>query len=94
MPVDRETLVSQFGDAADAGNATVLVGAGLSRSAGFPDWKELMSVPKREAKIPKTITDLPRIAEYYAQDTQLGMERLHAKVGELIISKSASVPRR
>jgi hypothetical protein len=92
MPVDREMLVSQFGEAADAGNATVLVGAGLSRSAGFPDWKELMRGPKREAKIPSRVTDLPLVAEYYAQDVALGSKRLHAKLGELIISKSASQP--
>jgi hypothetical protein len=90
MPVDRETLVSEFGGAADAGNATVLVGAGLSRSAGFPDWQELMRGPKREAKIPSRITDLPLVAEYYAQDIALGSSRLHAKIGELIVRRSAT----
>ena len=90
MPVDRETLVSEFGGAADAGNATVLVGAGLSLNAGLPNWQQLMSGPKREANIPRGITDLPLVAEYYAQDVALGSDRLYAKIGQTIIEKSAA----
>ncbi|WP_165400097.1 SIR2 family protein [Motilibacter rhizosphaerae] len=90
MPVDRETFVSRFGGAADAGNATVLVGAGLSRRAGLPDWNDLMKGPRREAKVPASVRDLPLVAEYYSQDVALGRDRLQARVGALITAKSGS----
>ena len=61
--VDEEKFVEEYGTAAYAGNASVLVGAGLSRAAGLPDWNELMRPLRRRAGIPSHERDLPLVAE-------------------------------
>jgi hypothetical protein len=40
--VDRSTFVQRWTEALEKGSASVFVGAGLSRSAGYPDWRTLL----------------------------------------------------
>lgn len=54
----------------------MLVGAGLSRGAGLPDWSELLEVPRARVGIPHGVRDLPLVAEYYEQDPQGGRDSL------------------
>ena len=42
MPVKKEELIKNYSKAIREGNAAVFGGAGLSRSSGFVDWKELL----------------------------------------------------
>ncbi len=76
VPIDAYDLVDRFGAAAEAGVAAMPVGAGLSRGAGLPDWKELLEVPRERVGIPRGVRDLPLVAEYYEQDPQGGRDSL------------------
>ncbi len=76
MPIDAYDLVDRFGAASDAGVAAMLVGAGLSRGAGLPDWNRLLEVPRERVGIPGVVRDLPLVAEYYEQDPQGGRDSL------------------
>lgn len=40
--MDRATFVQRWAEALEKGSASVFVGAGLSRSAGYPDWRTLL----------------------------------------------------
>lgn len=58
-----DELVREFGAAIDARQASLLVGAGLSRGAGFPLWEDLVKGAAVRARIPK-VDDLPLWAQY------------------------------
>ncbi len=57
MPIDAYDLVDRFGAAAEAGVAALLVGAGLSKGAGLPDWNDLMKMPRERAQVPDSVRD-------------------------------------
>ncbi len=40
--MDRSTFVRRWEEALEKGSASVFIGAGLSRGAGYPDWKTLL----------------------------------------------------
>ena len=45
-------------------NASVFVGAGLSQSAGYPGWGDLLAKPRENADIAADLSDLPLVAQY------------------------------
>ena len=47
MVIKKEEFIKKYVKALREGNAAVFAGAGLSRSSGFVDWKELVSLLKR-----------------------------------------------
>jgi hypothetical protein len=58
-----DELVQSFGGAIDARQASLLVGAGLSREAGFPLWEDLVGGAAAQVGIPK-VEDFPLWAQY------------------------------
>jgi hypothetical protein len=61
-----------------AGTASLFIGAGLSQSAGYPGWGELLDPIRSDAQIPPDLDDLPLVAEYYIQQLPGGRDRLNA----------------
>jgi predicted Rossmann-fold nucleotide-binding protein len=79
--MDMAAFVAGFGQAIEERRATVLVGAGLSRGAGYPDWAGLLSPLCDELGLP-ALEDLPLLAQYI--ENTLGRERLVAAVCDAI----------
>lgn len=79
--MDKAAFVTGYGQAIEQRRATVLVGAGLSRGAGYPDWAELLSPLCDELGLP-AVEDLPLLAQYI--ENTVGRERLVAAVCEAI----------
>lgn len=74
----RSELLATFGAACDNRNAVVFIGAGLSLSAGLPTWEKLLTSPREELGLPRTLNDYPLLAEYIATDPQYGRPKLDA----------------
>lgn len=89
MPVTQDELVRQFGPMVLAGTASLFVGAGLSQSAGYPGWGELLDPVRSDASIPDDLNDLPLVAEYYIQQLPGGRDRLNAHLLASLSSVSA-----
>lgn len=85
MPIALHELVDDFGAAVLAGNGSLFVGAGLSKSAGLPDWNDLLKEPRTRASIPGKLTDAPLVAEYIANSPEVGREGLHAHTLRVIV---------
>jgi NAD-dependent SIR2 family protein deacetylase len=81
-------LIDEFGRAAEIGNATVFVGAGLSRGSGLPDWSELLQGPADAAEVPMG-TDLPLVAEYVLQTGVVNRTQLELHIQTQIEMKGA-----
>ena len=62
--MEPSELIAEFGRCVERHAATVLVGAGLSRDAGFPDWAGLLK-PVRERLELDDAVDLTLLAQYY-----------------------------
>lgn len=54
----------------------MLIGAGLSRGAGYPDWNELMEPFREKADISPDEKDLPLVAQYFEQSEAGGRRAL------------------
>jgi hypothetical protein len=80
MTISERELQQLYGSAATAGNAALFVGAGLSLSAGFPSWKQLLEKPRQDAKIPDDLQDLPLVAQYYVQTMPGGRQALESHI--------------
>lgn len=62
--MEASGLIASFGQYVDNREATVLVGAGLSRDAGYPDWSGLLERVRDALKLAE-LDDLPLLAQYY-----------------------------
>jgi hypothetical protein len=74
-------FIARYGQAVEQRRATVLVGAGLSLAAGYPDWAALLHPLREEFSLPD-IKDLPLLAQYV--ENSLGRARLVAAMCESI----------
>jgi hypothetical protein len=88
MSLSERDLLRQYGEAATAGNAALFIGAGLSASAGYPGWTKLLKEPRKQARIPDSLQDLPLVAEYIVQSLPGGRETLEHH----ILSALGAVP--
>ena len=61
--MEASRLIASFGRYVDNREATVLVGAGLSRDAGYPDWSGLLQTVRE--KLQQPLNDLPLLAQYF-----------------------------
>lgn len=61
--MDRDEFVQAFGGAIEAGQASLLIGAGLSSDARYPGWKELLDPVAQKLDVP-AVADLPQWAQY------------------------------
>ena len=51
--MEPSRLIASFGQYVDNREATVLVGAGLSKDAGYPDWSGLLEKVTPISEIPQ-----------------------------------------
>jgi predicted Rossmann-fold nucleotide-binding protein len=79
--MESSEFVASFGDYVDARSATVFVGAGLSQSVGYPDWKTLLDPLRLELGI-EELEDLPQLAQYFVDGVDDGRARLVAHLIE------------
>ena len=61
--MDREAFVEDYGVAIETGQASLLIGAGLSVGAGYPEWAELLEPIAEKFQVP-AMADLPLRAQY------------------------------
>lgn len=74
--MEASRLIASFGQYVDNREATVLVGAGLSRDAGYPDWSGLLEKVRDELQLPD-LDDLPLLAQYYTSEhSEADLQRL------------------
>jgi hypothetical protein len=66
--MDQDQFVEEFGAAIDAGQASTLVGAGLSSGTGYPGWGELVEAVAGRFGVPIG-ADLPLVAQYIENQT-------------------------
>ena len=62
--MEASRLIASFGQYVDDREATLLVGAGLSRAVGYPDWSGLLKTVRDALELPD-LDDLPLLAQYY-----------------------------
>lgn len=67
MEISKENLIKKYSKALDAGSAAIFAGAGISRPAGYVDWKGLLrSVAEQiQLDVDKEKHDLVSLAQYY-----------------------------
>ena len=66
MAVTKEILIKDYSRAIHEGNAAIFAGAGLSRSSGYVDWKELLKPLAQEINlVVEKEHDLLAVAQYY-----------------------------
>lgn len=87
--ITQEMFTEEYGAAVYAGNASVLIGAGLSRAAGLPDWNSLMNPLRERAGIPADEHDLPLVAEYFQNALPGGRQILEAELAARLTSPGA-----
>jgi hypothetical protein len=78
--ISEEEFLRGFGDALVEQRAALFVGAGASRSAGFVDWKDLLTDFAGELGLNLEVeTDYVSVAQYHINQAG-SRERLHAKL--------------
>lgn len=80
--ISRSDFLRDFGRAIRDGEAAAFVGAGLSRGAGFVDWKRLLQEFAGDLSLDLEIEqDLTLVAQYHLnREPAKSRERLHAKL--------------
>ncbi len=71
--MDHELFVEEYGAAIEAGQASLLIGTGMSSGAGYPNWADLLEPVAEEFDVPP-MGDLPLRAQYI--ETKAGRDRL------------------
>ncbi len=82
MAITERELVKGFAEAVQVGDASVFVGAGISRAAGLPNWDELIDQARAQAQVPEILKDAPLAAEYIGLVSGVGW--LHGEVLEAL----------
>jgi hypothetical protein len=78
MEISKERFVRQYTRAIREGNAAIFAGAGLSRTSGYVDWKNLLKPLAEELGLDVNKEhDLLSIAQYYRNEagTRAGIRR-------------------
>jgi hypothetical protein len=88
VTMNRTELVEEFGHAIHQHTAIVFVGAGISMSAGYPNWDQLIDDIRTDASVPNEIADAPLAAEY--AEAELGRETF---VRRLLVKLSSTTPK-
>lgn len=78
-----DNFIDSFSNDMEEGTAAIFVGAGLSRSAGFVDWRSLMAPMARELGLNIAREhDLLSLAQYYRNDRGGNRSRLTRRLVE------------
>ncbi|MHB8288600.1 MAG: SIR2 family protein [Acidimicrobiales bacterium] len=79
--MDQGELITQYGRHVDARTAAVFIGAGLSMSAGYPSWSELLEPLRKQLGI-DPVYDLSLLAQYYADATPSGRKDIQDLIAD------------
>lgn len=84
VSISRSEFLRDYGLALRAGEASAFVGAGLSRGAGFVDWKGLLQEFAADLGLDLEVEqDLTLVAQYHLnREPARSRQRLHAKLVE------------
>ena len=78
MPLSRQQLVREYVSSIHNGEAALFIGAGMSRPAGFLDWKGLLRDCARELNLDVDREwDLVAVAQYYLNRMNRDRARLN-----------------
>ena len=80
--MDREAFIDDYGAAIETGQASLLIGAGLSVDAGYPEWAELLKPIAKEFQIPD-MEDFSLRAQYI-ENKRGGREALREHLERVI----------
>jgi hypothetical protein len=84
MDKDQERLVGELADELLGDNLAIFAGAGLSKDAGFVDWKQLLAPIAAELGLDVNIeTDLVALAQYHTNANQAN----RAKLNQLLVTE-------
>lgn len=85
--MDFDEAVQAYGARIEANSATLLVGAGLSVSAGYPNWKGLLQPFITQLQLPESFDNLTMVAQYVANveggriaSSATSLRRLHQSI--------------
>ena len=82
---DQSRFIRRYADAFDSGDIAIFAGAGLSRSAGYVDWRALLKDIATDLKLDiDRETDLIAIAQYH-----LNEKRSRARLNQSIVEELA-----
>lgn len=82
---DQQRFIEQYAQALDSGDVAVFAGAGLSRAAGYVDWKGLLKDIAKDLKLDiDRETDLIAIAQYH-----LNEKRSRGRITQAIVDELA-----
>ena len=79
--VEPGELIARFGAYVEERDATLLVGAGLSQAAGYPDWHGLL-MPIQDDLAIGAMDDLALVAQYYANEH--GQSALEQRIRQVL----------
>lgn len=93
LGLPRDAFFREYGAALDHGTAVVFAGAGLSRSAGYVDWKGLLQEFAGELGLNLDIeTDLVAIAQYHINANNQVRSRLNQLLVDEFTKKATLTP--
>lgn len=82
---DHKQFIKSYAHALESGNVATFAGAGLSRAAGYVDWKGLLKEIAKELKLDiDRETDLIAVAQYH-----LNEKRSRARITQTIVDELA-----
>src|SRR3954464_12908096 len=80
VTIKQATLLDAFQTALDEGTAAFFIGAGMSRGAGFVDWRDLISDIANDLGLDvDKETDLIALAQYHVNQRG-GRDAIHQKL--------------
>jgi hypothetical protein len=93
LGLPRDAFYREYGTALDNGTAAVFAGAGLSRSAGYVDWKGLLQEFAEELGLNLDIeTDLVAVAQYHINANNQVRSRLNQLLVNEFSAKATLTP--
>ena len=93
LGIDRETFFREYVEAIDGGHAAVFAGAGLSRPAGFVDWRGLLRDLAKELGLDIDLEqDLVAVAQYHLNANARSRHRLNKLLVDEFSERAAPTP--
>lgn len=90
--MERQIFYREYARALRDGSATLFLGAGMSRQAGYVDWKQLLADIAEELNLDVAKeNDLVALAQYHVNERN-GRDRLNRMILDEFVEKAESTP--